>query len=91
MYCSSERPHDLSGQSAPFILLNANCDSALRNTSQWIYRGVHSFGYEITYWQPNRDVYEYLSEAFDVNLYPKQAYLITDQPLKVTPLGVVSD
>jgi len=49
------------------------------------------FGYEYTYWEANKDVYEYLSEAFDVDLFIRQAYLISDQPLKVSPLGYISD
>lgn len=46
-----------------------------------------AYGYEFTYWQVNSDIYDYLSEAFDVELQLNQAYLVTDAPLKVYPLG----
>ena len=48
------------------------------------------YGYEITYWQASIDVYGYLSEAFDIHLNTQLAYLITDQPLKVQPIGLIS-
>lgn len=49
-----------------------------------------TFGNELAYWQANQDVYDYLSEAVDFDLNSREAYLITDQPLKVTPLGQIS-